>query len=401
VNAEYRTTPAADASRSSTPADKTESPPTPADSTGRRQPLLITLAIILVVAAGIWWIWARFVSGGTESTENAYTAADVAQVTPLVSGAVKTITVTDTEFVKAGQIVLTIDDTDARIAVESAEANLAQTQRQVEQLLANDENLAGQIDTRDADIISAEADLQSIEALRDKAKIDAERRRPLAAPGAVSREELADSELALRQASAAVVQAQGRLAAAEAGRKSARGAREANAALMRNTTIENNPTVRAARAKLDQARIDLDRTVVKAPSDGVVDQRDVDVGQRVAPGQRLMIVVPTDRIYVNANFKEGQLRAVQPGQRVKMTADLYGDHIVYHGRVVGFAGGSGSAFSAIPAQNATGNWIKVVQRLPVRIELDAKELHDNPLRVGLSMHAIVDLDSTPGNRRHE
>jgi membrane fusion protein (multidrug efflux system) len=168
--------------------------------------------------------------------------------------------------------------------------------------------------------------------------------------------------------------------------------------LFEDATVETHPDVLAAKARLEQARIDLERAVIRAPIDGVVDQRRVSVGQRLQPGAPVMVVVPVQSLYVDANFKEGQLREVRPGQPAKLTSDLYGPKVVYHGRVQGFAGGSGSAFAAIPAQNATGNWIKVVQRLPVRIRLDPKELHEHPLRVGLSMHAEIDLT---GADRHD
>ncbi|WP_434508532.1 HlyD family efflux transporter periplasmic adaptor subunit [Pseudomonas aeruginosa] len=157
------------------------------------------------------------------------------------------------------------------------------------------------------------------------------------------------------------------------------------------STVDDNPAVLAAKARLDQARVNLERTVLRAPFDGVIAQRSVEIGQQVQTGVRLMTVVPIDRIYVDANFKEGQLQKVRPGQHVELTSDLYGSDVVYTGRVEGFAGGSGSAFAAIPAQNATGNWIKVVQRLPVRIWIDPEQLKQHPLRVGLSMEATVDL----------
>jgi membrane fusion protein (multidrug efflux system) len=228
-----------------------------------------------------------------------------------------------------------------------------------------------------ADLLRAQADL-------DKALLDERRRQRLAAPGAISQQELSDSQTAVRVAQAAVNQAKARVAAAA-------GARRANQVLVEDTTVETNPEVLAAKARLDQAKVDLSRAVIRAPVDGVVDQRHVAVGQRVQPGVPVMVVVPVQDMYVDANFKEGQLRGVKPGQPVHLTSDLYGSDVVYHGRVEGFAGGSGSAFAAIPAQNATGNWIKVVQRLPVRIRLDPKELKEHPLRVGLSMHATVDL----------
>lgn len=199
----------------------------------------------------------------------------------------------------------------------------------------------------------------------------------------MSADELTAAENRLRNATAA-------LAAARAQRGAAEGSRAVNKALISGVSLETNPEVAAARAQLAQARLNLQRTVIRAPIDGVIAKRAVQVGQRVQVGAPLMTVVPVDQAYVNANFKEGQLARVQIGQPVELTSDLYGSSVKYRGRVAGLAGGTGSAFSLIPAQNATGNWIKVVQRLPVRIELDAAELRAHPLRVGLSMKATID-----------
>ncbi|MCS7815648.1 HlyD family efflux transporter periplasmic adaptor subunit, partial [Pseudomonas aeruginosa] len=322
---------------------------------------------------------------------NAYTAAEVAQITPLVAGPVKEVKVSDTQAVKAGDVLVILDDTDAKIAVAQAEADLARTQRQVRQLLGNDESLAGQVALRAAEIATARSDLTRVTAAYEKAVIDERRRQNLVEEGAVSKEELTNAQTQLREARAALEQAQAGVRAAEAAKEAASGARTANSALIVDSTVDDNPAVLAAKARLDQARVNLERTVLRAPFDGVIAQRSVEIGQQVQTGVRLMTVVPIDRIYVDANFKEGQLQKVRPGQHVELTSDLYGSDVVYTGRVEGFAGGSGSAFAAIPAQNATGNWIKVVQRLPVRIWIDPEQLKQHPLRVGLSMEATVDL----------
>src|SRR3546814_1605272 len=202
---------------------------------------------------------------------------------------------------------------------------------------------------------------------------------------------MSDAQTATRVAQAAVSQARSRIAAAEAARTAAGGARRANQALFDDATIETNPEVVAAQARLNQARVDLARTVIRAPVDGVIDQRRVAVGQRVQPGVPIMVVVPIESMYVDANFKEGQLTRVRPGQPVRVTSDLYGTDVVYRGRVAGIAGGTGSAFAAIPAQTATGNWIKVVQRLPFRTKLDPANLRAHPLRVGPSMPPTTTL----------
>ena len=345
---------------------------------------------LILVAAG-WWIWSTFIAADTESTENAYANVEVAQVTPLVGGPVKRVLVVNSQLVHAGDVLVVLDDTDLRLAVEQAEAALGHARRQVRQVQENDASLAGQEGVRDADEATARADLARAQADLDKAQLDERRRQTLAGPGAISQQEYSDAQTAVRQANAAVAQARARIAAAEAARAAAGGARRANRALIADATIDTNPEVLAARAKLDQARVDLARAVIRAPVDGVVDQRRVAVGQRVQAGVPVMVVVPVEGIYVDANLKEVQLGRVRPGQPVRLTSDLYGSGVVYHGHVAGFAGGTGSAFAAIPAQNATGNWIKVVQRLPVRIRLDPAELRAHPLRVGLSMHATIDL----------
>lgn len=375
------------------PPDPQDSSTTPEASQKRaKRKRLVLIATVGLVAIGVLYgAWALLFAGKSVTTDNAYTAAEVAQITPLVAGPVKEVKVSDTQAVKAGDVLVILDDTDAKIAVAQAEADLARTQRQVRQLLGNDESLAGQVALRAAEIATARSDLTRVTAAYEKAVIDERRRQNLVEEGAVSKEELTNAQTQLREARAALEQAQAGVRAAEAAKEAASGARTANSALIVDSTVDDNPAVLAAKARLDQARVNLERTVLRAPFDGVIAQRSVEIGQQVQTGVRLMTVVPIDRIYVDANFKEGQLQKVRPGQHVELTSDLYGSDVVYTGRVEGFAGGSGSAFAAIPAQNATGNWIKVVQRLPVRIWIDPEQLKQHPLRVGLSMEAAVDL----------
>lgn len=357
----------------------------------RRWLQMFSLAVLLVgVGAGAWRLF--FASHSVE-TDNAYTAVEIAQITPLVSGPVKQVNVIDSQAVHAGDVLIVLDNTDAQIAVTQAEAALAHTKRQIRQIMANDVNLAGQVDLRGAEGQAAEADMVRARAALDKAVLDARRRRNLVDEGAVSQQELTDVETRLREAEAAFKQAEARVNVSKAANVAAGGARQANAALIADSTVENHPDVQAAAARLELARINNERTVMRSPVDGVITQRAVDVGQQVQAGIRLMSVVPVTQIHVDANFKEGQLREVRPGQPVRLTSDLHGDDVVYDGQIEGIAGGSGSAFSAIPAQNATGNWIKVVQRVPVRIRLDPDQLAKHPLRVGLSMKATVDLDA--------
>jgi membrane fusion protein (multidrug efflux system) len=368
--------------------------PAPAPSSNRKR-WLAACGVVLLLAGGSYAAWRLFFATHTVSTDNAYTAVEVVQITPLVGGPVKKVNVVDTQAVRAGDVLVVLDDTDARLALLQAEAQLARTKQQVRQLWANDVGLGGQVDVRGAERRAAEADLAKAQADLDKAVIDARRRGNLVEEGAVSRQDVTDADTRLRGAQATVKQAEARINVSRAANVAALGARQANAALMGDSAVDSHPDVLAAAARLEQARINEERTVIRAPVDGIVTQRAVDVGHQVSAGARLMSVVPVAQIHVDANFKEGQLREVREGQSVRLTSDLYGPSVTYDGWIDGVAGGSGSAFAAIPAQNATGNWIKVVQRLPVRIRMNPEQLARHPLRVGLSMTATVGLDSGP------
>ena len=358
------------------------------DKAAKRKKLFLALgAAVAVIGGG----YALLSDGDHVTTDNAYVNADVAQVTPLVTGPVSSVAVVNTQTVKRGDILVRLDDTDARIALAKVEAEWQRVRRQYGQVIANGDALSAQVRAGDAEVGRARAQLDIATAAFAKAKIDLDRRQHLADSGAVSGEELTIVRNAYAAAQGNLAQARAGLAQANAARASAEGSHAANDALVAGTTIDTNPDVAAAKAKLDQARVDLARTVIRAPIDGVVTNRQVQIGQRVAPGNPVMTIVPVRTVYVDANFKEGELGRVRPGQPVELTSDLYGSKVVYHGKVAGFSGGTGSAFSLIPAQNATGNWIKVVQRLPVRVTLDPRELAANPLRVGLSMEASVDV----------
>jgi len=360
------------------------------DKTAKRKKLFLALgAAVAVIGGG----YALLSDGDHVTTDNAYVNADVAQVTPLVAGPVSSVAVVNTQTVKRGDILIRLDDTDARIALAKAEAEWQRVRRQYGQVIANGDALSAQVRAGDAEVGRARAQLDIATAAFAKAKIDLDRRQHLADSGAVSGEELTIVRNAYAAAQGNLAQARAGLAQANAARASAEGSHAANDALVAGTTIDTNPDVAAAKAKLDQARVDLARTVIRAPIDGVVTNRQVQIGQRVAPGNPVMTIVPVRTVYVDANFKEGELGRVRPGQPVELTSDLYGSKVVYHGKVAGFSGGTGSAFSLIPAQNATGNWIKVVQRLPVRVTLDPREVAANPLRVGLSMEASVDVSN--------
>jgi len=354
----------------------------------KRVKVLLALAAAKVVIGGGWYL---LHDTSHVSTDNAYVQADSAQVTPLVSAAVIDAPVVNTQVVRKGQILLRLDDSDARLALARAEADYAKARRQFSQTAANSGSLAAQVAARDADIGQARAQLASAEASFGKARIDLGRRSELAGSGAVSGEELTNAKNAYATAQANLALARAAVATASATTSAARENLAANQALIAGSTIDTSPEVAAAKARVDQARLDLERTVIRAPIDGVVTNRQVQVGQRISAGSPVMTIVPTGSVYVDANFKEGQLAKVRPGQKVELISDLYGDDVVYHGRVAGFSGGTGSAFALIPAQNATGNWIKVVQRLPVRVQLDPRELRAHPLRVGLSMEAKIDV----------
>jgi len=371
----------------------TESHAEAAARKARRKRLFLALAAAVVILGGVYWAYDAFVASRHVETDNAYVGANVAQVTPLVGGPVSAVLVDDTQAVKRGDILLKLDDTDAKIALARAEAQLALTQRRVRGLMATDSGLGAQVAARAADQARAEAQLAAARSDLDKARIDLRRREALIASGSVSGDELTAARNAFNAATANLKAAEAMRAQALASREAATGNRQANQALIANTTVETNPEVLAAQAERDQARVNLARTVIRAPIDGVVSKRAVQVGQRVQPGQTLMVVVPLQAAFVDANFKEVQLAKVRPGQSATLVSDLYGNGVEYRGKVVGFAGGTGAAFAVVPAQNATGNWIKVVQRLPVRIALDPGQLAAHPLQVGLSMTVDIDVSN--------
>jgi membrane fusion protein (multidrug efflux system) len=322
---------------SDTPASASTPKDTDAKSRRKRIILFSLLALTVAVAGAGYYSYWKHVGSRYVSTDNAYTAAEVAVVAAEIDGPVAAVNVVDSQQVKHGDVLIVIDDTDARLAVRQAEADLARARAQV---------------------ASATSDLE-------RSGIDLQRRQALVASGSVSGDELTkvindagDARASLNAARAAVALAQ---------------------------------------ARVDKAKVDLGRTVIRSPVDGVIARREVQLGQRVQPSTPLLDVVPVSEMYVNANFKEVQLKKVRPGQNVELESDLYGKKVPFHGVIEGFNGGTGAAFALIPAQNATGNWIKVVQRLPVRIRLNPDELAAHPLRVGLSMNAKVDLrsDSSP------
>ena len=352
-----------------------QQPAAPAQSanTGKRKRMMTLLVIVILIAAVAYGLYYFLDARFHEDTDDAYVNGNVVQITPQVTGTVIAVNADDTQTVKAGDPVVVLDPADARVALEQAEANLAQTVRQVRGLFADDNQYQAQVAQRQSDLSRAQDDLK--------------RRMAVAQTGAVSLEEISHARDAVKSAQASVDAAEQQLAS--------------NRALTANTTIANHPNVQAAAAKVRDAYLNNARNNLPAPVTGYVAKRSVQVGQRVSPGTPLMAIVPLGGVWVDANFKEVQLKYMHIGQPVELTADVYGSSVVYHGKVVGFSAGTGSAFSLLPAQNATGNWIKVVQRLPVRIALDPQELEKHPLRIGLSMQADVSIKDQSGGQLGE
>jgi membrane fusion protein (multidrug efflux system) len=328
---------------------------------------IAALAVLAVLAAAIYWF---AVARYRESTEDAYVGGNVVSVTAQVGGVVTAIRADDTDFVHAGHSLVRLDDTDARLGLARARAGLARTVRQVRAQYAAVDQTRANVTMNEVALARARADLAH--------------RRELLDSGAISGEEVRHATQAVRAASAAL----------EAARQQLAGSR----ALVGHTPIAEQPDVLAAASKLRDAYVAAYRTDVPAPVTGVVSGRHVQLGQKIAPGVPLMSVVPLDHLWVEANFKESQLRHIRIGQPVRLTADVYGREVVYRGTVVGQDAGTGSAFSLLPAQNATGNWIKVVQRVPVRIALEPRQVAAHPLQLGLSMRVTVDTHDRDGAR---
>ena len=326
-----------------------------------RKKLLIGLAAGVALSALAYGGY-TFATSHTVTTDNAYVGASVAQINSQVTGPIAKVVVDDTKPVHKGDVLVVIDDSDTRIALAQAEADYQHTLQRVSQYYAQRAAAAATVQARITEVTRTAEDY--------------DRRQNLAASGAISREQLSTARTAAE--------------AAQANLSAARESLQAQSEMVKGVGVANHPETIAARAALEKAKLDLSRTVIRAPIDGIVAQRKAQVGQSVQPGQALMTVTPIAQAYVDANFKEGQLTHVQVGQSVELTSDLYGSKVVYHGKVAGMGGGTGSAFAVIPAQNATGNWIKVVQRVPVRIALEPQEITAHPLRVGLSMTATID-----------
>lgn len=327
--------------------------------------VLVVFAVIAVLSFGYWYFYAR----NYQETDDAYVAGDLVNVMSQVNGTVVSIGADETDLVHAGQELVRLDNTDTEVSLRDSEARLARAVRQTRTVFANRDQLQAVVSQRRAELNKAQSDL--------------DRRKDLTASGAVSAEELAHARDTLNGAREALIAAEKNLAA--------------GAALAGQTGVPDNPDVQAAATDVERAYLAFRRTSVKAPVSGYVAKRAVQLGERVVPGgQPLMSIVPLERLRVDANFKEVQLSQMRIGQPVRIIADLYGGHVEYRGTVEGLGLGTGAAFALLPAQNATGNWIKVVQRVPVRIALDPQDLAAHPLRIGLSTKVRVDVRNVSG-----
>jgi len=359
-------------------------PPPPAGNprgAARRKGLAWVGGLVLV-GGGLAFAWWALVLSHYESTDNAYVQGNVVQITPQVSGTVVAIQADDTDVVRAGQPLVKLDTSDARVALEQAEAQLAQAARETRGLFANDTPLRAQVAQRETEVARMATEVA-------RAEEDVRRRAPLVESGAIGREEFEHAKAQLATVQAA-------LATAQSGVRAAREQLAAHRSQTEGLAPDQHPAVLRAGARVREAWLALKRCEIAAPVAGTVARRSVQLGQRVQAGAPLMSVVGLDSLWVDANFKEGQLARLRLGQPATLVADLYGTKVTFQGTVAGLGAGTGAAFALLPAQNATGNWIKIVQRVPVRIVLDAAQLKAHPLRVGLSMEVKVDVTRTDG-----
>ncbi|MCQ3002081.1 HlyD family efflux transporter periplasmic adaptor subunit [Pseudomonas syringae] len=334
----------------------------------KRKLLLIGLALVVILGGLGVWAWHELYGRWNENTDDAYVNGNVVEITPLATGTVTSIGADDGDLVRAGQVLLQFDPSDAEVGLQSAEANLGKTVRQVRGLYSNVDGMKAQLAAQRAEV--------------KKAQDNYTRRKSLAAGGAISQEELSHAHDDLISAQSALSNVQQQLAS--------------SVALVDDTEVSSHPDVKAAAAQLRQAYLANARSTLIAPVTGYVAKRTVQLGQRVQPGTALMAVIPLDQLWIDANFKETQLGKMRIGQPVEIESDLYGSDVKYSGTIDSLGAGTGSAFALLPAQNATGNWIKIVQRVPVRVHINAEELAKHPLRIGLSTTVNVDLHDQSG-----
>ncbi|CAI8736409.1 HlyD family efflux transporter periplasmic adaptor subunit [Pseudomonas koreensis] len=334
----------------------------------KRKFMLLVLAVVVLLAGAGVWAYHEFIGRFNESTDDAYVNGNVVEITPLVTGTVVSIGADDGDLVHEGQVLINFDPNDAEVGLQSAQAKLARTVRQVRGLYSNVDGMKAQVNAQQAEV--------------QKAQDNYNRRKNLAAGGAISQEELSHARDDLTSAQNALANAKQQL--------------KTTSALVDDTVVSSHPDVMSAAADLRQAYLTNARSTLIAPVTGYVAKRTVQLGQRVQPGTALMAVIPLDQLWIDANFKETQLRDMRIGQPVDIESDIYGSSVKYSGTVDSLGAGTGSAFALLPAQNATGNWIKIVQRVPVRIHINAEELAKHPLRVGLSTNVEVNLHDQSG-----
>ncbi|WP_207863960.1 efflux RND transporter periplasmic adaptor subunit [Pseudomonas sp. 58(2021)] len=334
----------------------------------KRKMMLLVLAVVVALAGAGVWAYHEFIGRWSESTDDAYVNGNVVEITPLVTGTVVSIGADDGDLVHEGQVLINFDPNDAEVGLQSAKANLARTVRQVRGLYSNVDGMKAQVNAQQAEV--------------QKAQDNFNRRKNLAAGGAISQEELSHARDDLTSAQNALANAKQQL--------------KTTSALVDDTVVSSHPDVMAAAAQLRQAYLTNARSTLIAPVTGYVAKRTVQLGQRVQPGTALMAVIPLDQLWIDANFKETQLRDMRIGQPVEIESDIYGSDVKFSGTIDSLGAGTGSAFALLPAQNATGNWIKIVQRVPVRIHVNAEELAKHPLRVGLSTNVEVNLHDQSG-----
>jgi membrane fusion protein (multidrug efflux system) len=343
--------------------------PVPAPATnGKRRRIMIIIGSIFLLLALIWILYWVLVASKREDTDDAYVNGNKVILSSQVTGTVIEVLTDDTQPVKAGQVLVRLDPSDAAIALSHAGNTLAQAVRQVRQ----QKSLA---DDYDAVVASRRLELA-------RAEVDLAKREPLLADQAIAAEDLRHAHEAVDLAHAALNQALRQAAGAHA--------------LVDGTPIAENPVVLGARDAYRDAWVAAQRNSIISPIDGYVAERSVQLGQRITPGQPLLTVIPLQNLWIDANFKEVQLRHLRLKQPAKIRSDLYGGSFIFHGQVEGVSAGTGAAFSLLPAQNASGNWIKVTQRVPVRIHVNPDDLAKHPLRVGLSTTVTVDTTSQDG-----
>lgn len=373
-----------------------ESRVTPAPRNVRRRRSLKLLASAFMLAALATLAWWLLVAQYRSETDNAYVAGNVVQISPRVSGTVVAIHAEDTDLVAQGQALVELDDADARIALQAAEAGLAEAVRDVRGLYFGTGQSAAVVAQRSADIDRLRQEAARAEAELQRARDDYARQESLYRDRFISADALQGRRTTLKAAEAAHAAAQAAIREAQSALVQAREQKSSSEVRVDNTSLESHPRVAAAASQVRAAWLALARTKIVAPVGGYVARRSVQLGERVSPDSALMAVVPTGDFWVEANFKETDLANVRIGQPVTLHADLWGDGVIYHGKVVGLSAGTGGAFALLPPQNASGNWIKIVQRVPVRIALDPRELAEHPLRIGLSMRANVDTHDRSG-----